>query len=378
MTTNKANVPALFFVNVALSLTGFIVCFLLSKTDKMEETTWVFIAGIVICFILFPIFLFFIMKQFGSNMSEYNPKQKIKRPPVKNTQGDYFLYVFSIFAFTAIVDLAIAFTLDGYTTMVEFYLENGEEYLKSSYGCFINYWDGTFHYLCYLILIYLILQRNKTDGKYQFFGWLWFGSIYNSIIVFLPGNLLGPWYKDIHLSYLLNIPYIVFPVLFALHLISQGSGASEPATKIRSPSRSQGAFSFLYDLFLILFGFGLITLFFVRAFVVLHGKYEFLTEWGKVYEPHLLSNTVWPALQVFVYLYYFSPVIIFISYSLYTREFYPNIQKPLILIAFGSSLQGQFSYIGPALHPLVKYPDPTFVPIPVEGIFLVSFQLFTI
>lgn len=43
---------------------------------------------------------------------------------------------------------------------------------------------------------------------------VWFGSIFHSLLVFLPGNVLGP--HEVKLSYLLNVPYILVP-LYVLH-----------------------------------------------------------------------------------------------------------------------------------------------------------------
>lgn len=65
--------------------------------------------------------------------------------------------VFSIFSFTAVVDLFIGLELDGYVQgFMEFYLREGEPYLRSSYGTLINWWDGTGHFAMYIIMIALL------------------------------------------------------------------------------------------------------------------------------------------------------------------------------------------------------------------------------
>jgi hypothetical protein len=73
-----------------------------------------------------------------------------------------FIFLFSvwcIFSFTAVVDLFIGLELDGFVKgFMEFYLREGEPYLRSSYGTSINWWDGTGHFLMYLGLIYLLVS----------------------------------------------------------------------------------------------------------------------------------------------------------------------------------------------------------------------------
>jgi len=65
--------------------------------------------------------------------------------------------VFCIFSFTAVVDLFIGLELDGFVKgFMEFYLREGEPYLRSAYGCSINWWDGTAHFTMYLVMIALM------------------------------------------------------------------------------------------------------------------------------------------------------------------------------------------------------------------------------
>ena len=62
----------------------------------------------------------------------------------KHAQRDPYVYLFSLFGFTCAVDLLIAFCVDKYTTVLRWYLEEGERYLDTAHGAAINYWDGAY------------------------------------------------------------------------------------------------------------------------------------------------------------------------------------------------------------------------------------------
>lgn len=87
---------------VILSLTAFPLLYFLQYRQEMENGFLVFLAGIFFCFVVVSL----VTRIFVN----------------KNCDG--FYYVFSVFAFTAIVDLDIAFTLDDVVMpWVNFYLK---------------------------------------------------------------------------------------------------------------------------------------------------------------------------------------------------------------------------------------------------------------
>jgi hypothetical protein len=112
------------------SLTAIpVLHFLTFYIDTMENAVNNFLIGVILCFLLIPIFYYFFIIR-----------------GLKNYKGSLFLYVFTIFAFTAIVDLVLAFTIDGYVSTMKYYLKYGEPYLNTTHGALINYWDGTVHW----------------------------------------------------------------------------------------------------------------------------------------------------------------------------------------------------------------------------------------
>lgn len=64
--------------------------------------------------------------------------------------------------------------------------------------------------------IFWLLFTYPHSGPVRDAALFWFGSIFHSLIVFLPGNVLGP--HEVKLSYLLNVPYILVP-LYVLHRV---------------------------------------------------------------------------------------------------------------------------------------------------------------
>nr|XP_015090480.1 transmembrane 6 superfamily member 2 isoform X2 [Vicugna pacos] len=138
------------------------------------------------------------------------------------SRGDIYydpLYaVFAVFAFTSVVDLLIALQEDGYVRgFMEFYTKEGEPYLRTAHGIFICYWDGIVHYLLYLAMAGSIRKRKR----YRNLGLYWLGSFIMSILVFLPGNILGKYSSETRPAFFLTIPYVLVPCWAGLRVFSQ-------------------------------------------------------------------------------------------------------------------------------------------------------------
>jgi hypothetical protein len=119
-----------------------------------------------------------------------------------------------LFAFTSIVDAVLAAAAFGLTSAGAFYLHSGERYLRASHGGFINAWDATAHYLCYLFFASTIRRGAESSRLFAPLVWCWAGSVLGSLAVLLPAVALGRYGLEVKPSILLNVPYIAVPLAF--------------------------------------------------------------------------------------------------------------------------------------------------------------------
>lgn len=103
----------------------------------------------------------------------------------------WYLYVLSVMCFTTIVDLVLALTIDGFVSTGNFYLKAGEPYLELPHGSMINWWDAIVHFVLYVFIISCLVRGDWRTAKPAALYYV--GSIMNSLFVFLPGNVTGPY-----------------------------------------------------------------------------------------------------------------------------------------------------------------------------------------
>lgn len=209
-------------------------------------------------------------------------------------------------------------------------------------------------------------MASKKD--YRWAGFLWVGSIMNSIIVFLPGNVIGKFGSQIKESYLLNIPYALLPLVFAVREFRKSSPASDAARKELPVTKS--AFLSLIDKILSAWLVFAIVLAFFRATVVMNAPHAWTSWWISEFEPILSCEAKWPTLQILAHVFYFVPFYVMALHSLSNptgKTWFPDWAA----IHAGAALQGQWSYIYPAVHQIPTfpstYPNQIWVPVPESG-----------
>ncbi|KAL4227728.1 Transmembrane 6 superfamily member 2 [Mactra antiquata] len=313
MDSSQPPITLLVFVS---SLLAAPLIYTLDKLAAMEDSKWIFAAGVV------------ILPLFGLLCKIFVQYSPAKREPL--------FYVWSIFSFTAVVDMCIALELDGYIKgFMEFYLREGEPYLRSSYGTMINYWDGTGHFAMYLGLIYLL-----CSGKnYRILGLYWVGSITHSMIVFMPGNVIGN--KGIRWSYLLNVPYVYYPIYSGVRFLRDGMKIKHK--QISGKTLWERCTEWIFGLWFVVAI--LIAMF---RYVACMGCKEKITQFYlSDVEPYLNDPYQYGRTQALCYFYYFIPMYVASLCCL----IFPGQTwiKDWSLIHAGASIQAQLVYIWASL-----------------------------
>jgi len=227
-----------------------------------------------------------------------------------------------------------------------FYLKEGEQYLLSAHGALINWWDGTVHFVLYLVMI-CELAKGKLAVDASL---LWFGSIFNSLLVFMPGNAVGPWGIEIRAAYLLNIPFCLVPVYYLLRVLKRPNNKLARATAAHA-SADGTAFAVKTALVsLVLFSSSFILL---RTLAALGSPISFAKGWLS-YEPFILDPNAYPKLQVLVYAFYFLPYFCWALWGLLDAQVVTTALVDTSVIFAGAVAQGQFSMFLTGVHPLTK------------------------
>ncbi|XP_039084188.1 transmembrane 6 superfamily member 2 [Hyaena hyaena] len=263
--------------------------------------------------------------------------------------GDFYydpLYaVFTIFAFTSVVDLLTALQEDGYMVgFMEFITKEGEPYLRTAHGVFICYWDGIVHYLLYLAMAGAIRRRKR----YRNLGLYWLGSFIMSILVFLPGNILGKYSSEIRPAFFLAILYLMVPCWAGMRVFRQSRAPTSCIPHVVQQEQRKGLLRRPVDLALVIYLTlaGFFTLF--RGLVVLDCPTDTCFIYIYQYEPYLRDPVAYPKVQMLVYMFYVLP---FYGLAIYALIF-PGCSwlSDLALVFAGAVGQAQFSHMGASMH----------------------------
>jgi hypothetical protein len=251
------------------------------------------------------------------------------------------------------VDLVLALTAHGLTRVGDFYLDEGEVYLRSNHGAFINHWDATAHYACYLAFTYAYAAGTAggSNDAFRFLGLWWAGSVVNSLIVFLPGGFVGRYGELVKPSYLLNAPYLAVPFAFAAHLLS----APQPTT-VASQTTAAGAAprrplakrpaDVAFAAFFAITALACVG----RALVALGASAPVFKWYATAVEPYLADTTRYPQLQMLLYFFYGAPFFVVACMHSLRGGSAPGWLRDGAALAAGAVAQGQWAFMGGSLY----------------------------
>ncbi|KAF6273406.1 transmembrane 6 superfamily member 1 [Rhinolophus ferrumequinum] len=238
-------------------------------------------------------------------------KRKLPRDPL--------FYVFAVFGFTSVVNLIIALEQDGIIDgFMTHYLREGEPYLNTAHGHMTCYWDGSVHYLMYLVMVAAI----AWEESYRTIGLCWVGSIIMSIIVFVPGNIVGKYGIRTCPAFFLSIPYTCLPVWAGFRIYNQPSENYNYPSKVVQEVQAKDLLRRPFDLMLV------ICLLLATGFSLFRGL-------------------------MLVYLFYSVPYFVVALYGLVVPGC--SWMLDITLIHAGGLAQAQFSHIGASLHARTAY-----------------------
>ncbi|XP_075467239.1 transmembrane 6 superfamily member 2 [Ascaphus truei] len=267
-----------------------------------------------------------------------------------NPPHDPLFYVFVIFSFTSVIDLIIWLEEDGYISgFMEFYMKEGEPYLRTAYGLMICLWDGTVHYFLYLAMLAAIARRKN----YKTLGLFWLGSLIMSLLVFLPGNMIGKYGTEIRPAFFLNIPYLLLPIWAGVRIFREHRTVPKiPAEQVED-AHMKGIFQRPLDVALILYLAGAITFTLFRGLLVLDCPSDSCFNYIYQYEPYLRDPVAYPKVQMLVYMFYLLPFLCLCIFGL----LHPGCSWMLdwTVVFAGAVAQAQFSHMGSSLYHRTPY-----------------------
>ncbi|KAM4888204.1 transmembrane 6 superfamily member 2 [Thomomys bottae] len=313
----------------ALSLAALPVSYVLSHVPVISHPVWVALMSALVLGLLF--------------LAIYN----VARGEIPH---DPLYAVCAIFAFTSVVDLVIALQEDGYVVgFMEFYTKEAEPYLRTAHGIFSCYWDGTVHYLLYLAMAGAIRKRKH----FRSLGLYWLGSFATSLLVFIPGNMLGKYSSEIRPSFFLTFLYLLIPCWAGVRIFHQPRAPTSCTPDVVQESQRKRLLQRPADLALLLYL--ILAAFFslFRGLVVLDCPTDACFVYIYQYEPYLRDPVAYPKVQMLVYLFYFLPFCGLAAYALVVPgcTWLPD----WALVFAGAVGQAQFSHVGASMHPRTPF-----------------------
>lgn len=312
-----------------LSLTAFPVSYFVNTVSALEDPNSIFVVGVLVLLAL--------------STAAY--LQVRNQPP-----RDPLLYAFTVFAFTSVIDLIISLEEDGFISgFMSFYMKEGEPYLRTAYGVMACYWDGSVHYILYLWLISAIGQGKN----YRHTGLYWLGSIMTSMLVLIPGSVIGKFGSLIRPAVLLNIPYIFIPIWAGVKVFRKPKMVPQSTADQITLEQKKPLYQRPLDLVLIAYLLFAIVFSIFRGLVALDCPLESCFNYIYQYEPYLKDPVAYPKVMMLVYMFYCVPLFAVSVLGLIKPGC--DWMMDISLVLAGILAQGQFTHIFSSYHSMTPY-----------------------
>lgn len=178
-------------------------------------------------------------------------------------------------------------------------------------------------------------------------GLYWSGSIINSLLVLVPGSVVGKF--GVKWPILLNLPYLFVPLWIAYRLLKSRDSSSMKIPKAQNVDPSTSIFKRPVDIVFILYFLGAAGVDLFRGFIALGSQGELMQEYLYDHEPYIMSPIAYPKVQMLVFMAYFVPFYCAAIYGLWNPG--QSWLADWALLYAGAAAQGQFSHITGSFHP---------------------------
>uniref|UniRef100_A0A3P9LG57 Transmembrane 6 superfamily member 1 n=1 Tax=Oryzias latipes TaxID=8090 RepID=A0A3P9LG57_ORYLA len=287
----------------------------------------------------------------------------------KKAPEDPLFYLFALAAsYPSPHTHTLTYVSDGFTPLFQ-----ADPHINTAHGHVVSYWDGSAHYLMYLLMIAAI----TWGDSYRVIGLYWVGSFLMQTIVYILGNAVGKCTKNNGML---------------LHSLNRLSNLSLIAERLFNETRyvvNIVAFAIFQDIlntvrknllhrpldlvFIICLLLAFMFCVF-RGLIALDWSCKWCHDYTQQYEPYLKDPSAYPKIQMLVSMLYSGPYYIIALYGLLVPgcEWMPDLS----LVHSGALAQAQFSYIGASLH--TRTPFSYRVPVSSQLVFLLVNLLYTL
>ena len=219
------------------------------------------------------------------------------------------------------------------------YLKSGEAYFDSAFGFGVNLWDGTAHWVIYLVMIYGLASPNPAVYRPVYLYWA--GSILVSLALLLPAGFVGNHSHNVQASTALNIPYVLFPLLF-LKRVLDTPRVSKPVA--RAPAVLEVMFAAFFAIV------ALIT--FVRFAAAAGSEWDWAVQWRQM-EGHLDEPSRFFHLFAYMGHFYLVPVYVVVVICLLVGASTSQAAalSDILLLVAGGVAESTFTFVVSATHP---------------------------